>query len=281
MTQAYVVTEGKHDAQLLKKLLPVYLVKNIQFVEGGGRYGAESFASSIVSAKRLPVALVLDSDTTDERAIIERRELLRVLLRQAAPSIRSEVFLAVPEIEAIYFTDRRTTGAIAGIDLTDEMWEAALDRPKQILTKLVGSLNGDSIQQELITRIDHPEIIEQLRLHPLIQELSEFLSSRELKHATAKGPANFLDAIFEVIPNYRRQKKMYFAGIIDNVGKSSGLDGQADVVSLHLRDGIDLSDARDLLNLALDKVAEENGMTQERELTKLFYEDETGRDREL
>ncbi len=283
--QAYVVTEGEHDARLLEKLLPDDLSANIKFVVGKGTYSAESLARSIISTRRLPVFLVLDADTSDERAVLERRELLRELLRQAAPSIRSDVFLAVPEIETIYFTDPSTAEAITGSTITKPMFEAAKFRPKKVLVDLLGHLNGGNIQQELIARIDDPAILDQLRKHPLVQELYEFLSLRELKDVTAKGPATFLDAIFEVIPNYRRERGLYYAGIIENVGRSSGGAGQGphptDAVFFHLRDGIDLSDAKPLLNLALDKVAVERNMKQERQKIKLFYEDETGQDQEL
>lgn len=282
--QAYVVTEGEHDARLLEKLLPDDLRANVKFVAGKGTYSAESLARSIVSARRLPVSLVLDADTTDERAVLERRELLRELLRQAAPSIRSEVFLAVPEIETIYFTDPLIAEAITGSTITEPMLEEAKSRPKEVLADLLGHLNGSNIQQELIKRIDNPVIISQLSKHPLVKELYEFLSSRELKHVTAKGPSSFLDAIFEVIPSYRRQKGLYYAGVIEDVGRSGRVGPEArltDEVYLHLRDGIDISDARDLIKLALDKVAEERGMASERKKTKLFYKDESGQKRKL
>lgn len=166
----YVVTEGKCDVELLKKLLPAEVMGGVKIVEASGSYSAQSLARSIVASTQCPVALVVDADTVDELAIQERRDTLKDLLRQAAGRVPCEAFLAVPEMEAIFFQDRSTLERIVAREVTDELWEAGNDRPKEVLGRL---FNPD--WDRLIHALDD-DATKVLKNHPLIRHLSEFLT---------------------------------------------------------------------------------------------------------
>src|SRR4051812_48948696 len=101
MTGAYVVTEGTDDLAILKRVLPEQLVNDVKLYNGGGKYGARSFASSILGVREFPVALVVDADTENESLIREQRNFLNELLSNSSVSNRFEVFQAVPELAAI------------------------------------------------------------------------------------------------------------------------------------------------------------------------------------
>ena len=102
---AYIVTEGQFDVALLSRLLAHEVRSGVRVVSASGKSGAQSLARSLVAARRLPVALVLDADTTDKALVREQRLVARELLTMASPGIPTEVFMAVPSIEILFFTD--------------------------------------------------------------------------------------------------------------------------------------------------------------------------------
>lgn len=174
MTQAYVVTEGKSDAEILKRLLPEAIVANTEFVAASGRYGAQSLASTILAVKRRPVALVVDADTEDQFLVREREEFSRELLRQTASGVPFAVFTAVPELEAVFFQDKSVLERLTDQKLEDGEWTIAKHHPKESLTAVLGE-RSLAVQTMLD---DLPEgIIRVLQQHTLVSALAQFLSS--------------------------------------------------------------------------------------------------------
>jgi hypothetical protein len=173
MPAAYVVTEGKIDAKILKRCLPEGLTKEVYITIGEGWSSAMSLAGSILVVKRRPVALVVDADSEDETAIEERRDFARSFLRRASVDVPFEVFLAVPEFEAILFQNKSVVSHLLARPISDGEFEAAKHRPKKWLTtagvgypKEMASLLGRLTQDDLAV----------LRGHELIGALSNFLT---------------------------------------------------------------------------------------------------------
>jgi len=173
MKQAYIVTEGKTDVEILKKLLPRKVVKFCEFVPGSGGYSARSLAGTLLAVKQLPVALVLDTDTVDESIVREKVDFAREWLRQASGGVRFEVFPAVPEIEVVFFQDRCFVESLVDRTLTDTEWKLAKFHPKEALTNVLG--NHASLQKNLLGKLTDKSI-HALQQHSLIVNISEFLS---------------------------------------------------------------------------------------------------------
>lgn len=175
MTMAYVITESELDREILQKILPENLVDNTNFVAGAGRYSAQSLASTILAIKSLPVALIIDADTEDELAVKEQSALLDGLLYHSSPGIPFSVFLAVPELEAIFLQDRSLIETIINRELSYIEWQFAKSNPKDFLKSLNIGSNAQSIQ--IILNNLNPVQIHILQQHPLIARLINFLSS--------------------------------------------------------------------------------------------------------
>jgi FlaA1/EpsC-like NDP-sugar epimerase len=174
MIQAYIVTEGQFDANLLKRLLSAQLEKNVVFVVGAGSSDAQSLARSILAVKHRAVALVLDADTVDIESIKERVGLNQDLLRYASAGTPFKVFLAVPTIEIILFQDRALLEQLTQHKFTDVEWAQAEFVPGVVLRKALGQ-NAQVIKlDDLIQRLTG-EMIDKLRTHQLILDLSQFL----------------------------------------------------------------------------------------------------------
>jgi len=169
MTRAYIVTKGQWDTALLKLLLPENLARDTSFVTGSGSYSAQSIARSILAVKQLPVALVVDANTVNEQAICERRDFLRELLHQAAAGVPCEAFLAIPEIEIVFFHDQTLLERISGEKMTQAQWSTFRFHPKEILLTIL-----EETPERTLATLDS-EAIRILQRYPLVLEIGQFL----------------------------------------------------------------------------------------------------------
>ncbi len=138
MTLAYIVTEGQFDQEILEKLLPKPLLQETAIIAAGGKYAAQSLASTILPIKQLPVALVIDGDTQDEHRIREQADLLNQLLYQSSPGIPFRVFIAVPALEVIFLEYPSVIEKIAERSFSDIELQLAKSNPRQFLSNILG-----------------------------------------------------------------------------------------------------------------------------------------------
>ncbi|WP_019500141.1 hypothetical protein [Pseudanabaena sp. PCC 6802] len=170
---AYIVTEGQSDVDILRKLLPEEIAQQVSIIGRNGRSSAISTAAGIMIDKRKPVALVLDSDTEDQRNINAQLSTLNYLLRQALAGNTFKVILAIPEIETIFAQDRSLLSKIVGKQVEEMEWEYAKSQPKKYFKKLL----SDSPQwlYEILNKLTE-EDIQILQQHELLVSLSQFLT---------------------------------------------------------------------------------------------------------
>lgn len=174
MKKACVVTEGQTDIEILKRLLPSELVKNVELVAGGGWSAAQSLAVSILAKRRIPVALVIDADANDEHIIHEKLDFSRWSLNQAAAHVPFEVFLAVPEIEAVFFQDRPFLEGATNRKFSDLEWKLMKLQPRELFAD--NPSEKSQLFQKILGRLDQ-DSVKTLQTHPLIKSLISFLSS--------------------------------------------------------------------------------------------------------
>lgn len=181
IVDAYVVTESEHDSDLLKRLLPELLMGNVHVVAGKGRYNAESLASTILAVRRVPTVLVIDADTEKESVARETESYLRSLLADAAAGVPFDITMAIPEMEVIFLQDKSILEKVAGREITSAEW-LLFQNSRQALLDIVRSQQRTAVMR----RIDalSPKDIDVLRTHPLIAQLSQFLSSVMTSSAT-------------------------------------------------------------------------------------------------
>jgi hypothetical protein len=172
MTRAYVVTEGKTDTDILKKLLPQSSTVDMEFVSGSGSYAAQSLARTILSVRGRPVALVLDADTMDDQAVQEKRAFLCQMLHTTQTSAAFEAFIAIPQIESILFYDKSVFERIIGHASSEAEWRLAQAQPRKYLEEHVQE--HEPLVRAVFAKLTEQDI-EKLRRHPLISQLDDFL----------------------------------------------------------------------------------------------------------
>jgi predicted ATP-dependent endonuclease of OLD family len=171
----HIVVEGPSDVVLLRELLrPDFDPEkhNIRIVEGGGWSGADSLARTILVVRKEPVVLVVDADTTVPERIREHQQFLDGSLGQVGARTPWRVFLAVPEIEALLFTDRQTLENLVGKRVSQEQFIRGQYEPRKVLDKLLSGQSYAQVFEQRLPQMDLSAVREQ----PLIRELKEFLA---------------------------------------------------------------------------------------------------------
>lgn len=174
MIRAYVITEGQSDVDILRKLIPDELVKDTEFIAASSQYNAQSLATTILAVKTKPVALLLNANTDNETLVQEKSNLLYQLLRQSSPGIPFQVFIAVPELEAIFFQDKHLIERLIKHSLSNVEWQLAKSHPKGFLIKYLD--NNLEYLEIIFTSISADEI-RTLQQHLIINQMITFLSS--------------------------------------------------------------------------------------------------------
>jgi hypothetical protein len=179
MTQAYVITEGETDREILETVLHPQSLAYVEFIVGAGRYSAQSLARSVLAMEGIPVALVVDADTAVESSVQERRGLLQNALRQASPGVEFLVCLAVPEIEILLVQD---WSFIQDLTERSEFSEMEIEfsklAPKKFLLEVLGVGSYPVALQKLLEAISNrPQTLEIIREYSLVKRLEEFLLS--------------------------------------------------------------------------------------------------------
>ena len=173
MSKTIVVVEGKLHEMILKAILPADVNKRTQFIVGSSRYSAQSLARTILAYERQSVALVLDASTTDESSVKEQFAYLRNALREVAFNLPCEAFLAVPEIEAIFFESKALIEKWAQRKIPPAEWEYAQMMPRRMLEK-IGAGDYRLRLSKMLRQLDNATIKE-LQQHTLINQLCAFI----------------------------------------------------------------------------------------------------------
>lgn len=183
--RAFIVTEGPFDAQLLHRLLPSDLLENVQIAVAGGKVAAARLSESLLRTHRAPVALVIDADTTEPHRVDALRKRYRDLLASKAPGAPFDVFLAVPELEAVFFTDPHRLARTLGARIEPGEVEAARRRPKEVLGRLLGRSPLVGRPEDLVERLDD-RTASGMATHELIRSLARYLAGPGQPDATSR-----------------------------------------------------------------------------------------------
>ena len=92
-----------------------------------------------------------------------------------------------------------------------------------------------------------------------------------------EGPAHFLDVVYETVEGHIQRTGDEYGQIITGVGAEDAgdVDGEEEaILHLYVDADVDVDEARDLIDLALDRIADENSMDLARQRVEITTEDE-------
>jgi len=174
--KTYVVCEGETDVQLLKTVLPLELMKNIEIVAAGGLYALKSLALSLIVRRQSPMVVVVDSDSVVPEQIQQRVRDIEELLSSLAANTPVKVISAVPALESIFFDDVSLLTRLLGYAPTPDLLSQATYQPRKVLDQLFSQSKDIKNIAQLIDNLTEQDITT-LRKAKVIQELMEFLQS--------------------------------------------------------------------------------------------------------
>jgi hypothetical protein len=176
--RAYVVTEGEAEAALIRQVLRSADVDDVYVAPAGGRSAAMSLAKTIVMKRDRPVALVLDAETSDPDRVREQQQIVQDIIAVGPTVAPLRVFLAVPEVEAVFFADLPTTNRLLGQPQLKKKPVEAEARPKAALQKLLGTHHKPKELADFFGTVDQ-EAARALAQHEPFRSLVSFLRAPE------------------------------------------------------------------------------------------------------
>jgi len=153
--KTYVVTENNRQIALLRPFLQAARIKDVHLVASGRRSSASSLAGSIVLARQSPVAVVLDSYTTDEATANEQQLTFEYLVRPTTLLAPCRLFLAMPTLEEQMFPDAASFERISGVALAPQDATDFARVRQSLLTKSIDDAGNADAARLRITGLDY------------------------------------------------------------------------------------------------------------------------------
>lgn len=184
--KTYVVAETAFHGRLIKRLLHVGNLPEFVVVRGGRQTSAVGLASSLRSERGVPVVVVLDADTVEPHAIVEKRDVPEYLLNTGAyprgTRPAAVLVMAVPQVEAVLFSDPDALECVLGRPLTEREKIEGEFRPRAVLDRLLADTRMD--EDALLEKIN-PKAAAGFAAHPLIREVAQAIENANAALADA------------------------------------------------------------------------------------------------
>lgn len=169
----YIVAQTQFQTDLLKWLLDTRDMPEVVVVRGGKFTMALTYGSSLLSERGVPVAVVMDADSVEPHSVHEKKEMCDYLLPAGNfGGIHAAVLMAVPQVEAVLFSDPEALGCILGRRLTERETIEGEFRPRAVLDRLLAEAGMD--RDALLEKIS-PKAAARFAAHPLIRSLAQFV----------------------------------------------------------------------------------------------------------
>jgi len=182
MSPYFVVVDNAPAARIVERILAD---PHARVVNARVRSSAMMRASGILQDEGAPTVLLLDSDSLEERAIVEEQLETGGYLRRGSAGHPNRLVLAIPQVEAVLFSDRTGLEKALGRELSeDEAFEARF-RPRAVFHRILG--DQSDVQEravEVIGRIDDVSL-RRMAAHAVIREIQGFVEDARSGRAKA------------------------------------------------------------------------------------------------
>jgi len=168
----FVIVDNALTARLVERVLAD---PRVEVVNAKERSTAMMKARSVLLREVEPTVLLLDSDSLEERAIVEDQLEIGGYLQRSSRGLPNRLVLAIPQVESILFTDR--TGLEKALErrIDDEDAFEARFRPKAVFYRLLGGDDVEACALGVVERLDE-SALKRMATHPAIREIQEFVS---------------------------------------------------------------------------------------------------------
>ena len=169
---AYIITEGKFDSDLIKRLLPDLTdhPENIGVLTAHGYSSALSIVQSVLLETQRPVLLIVDADKMrirEKKAFIEQYVKINGLTCQ--------IIVAEPELEILFFANKDVLERALQKPISDEVWTLAELSPRRGIELLTGQ------SRELASRqlLENEGVRQRIEQTSLVNEIRSFIQAAQ------------------------------------------------------------------------------------------------------
>jgi hypothetical protein len=161
--------------QILQALLPRNSQSIAELVLAGERSGMNSVARTLLVKYKEPVAVILETHTSDAATVGEKLRSMEYLLEIVAGGTPFKVVPCVPEIEVIFFeAPNLLKSMFPKFDLaTYSMF--CKTQPREVLNLLLNQGGGPTTLEQFLASLTEKDL-EKLRTKGPAQELIQFIS---------------------------------------------------------------------------------------------------------
>jgi hypothetical protein len=167
----FVIVDNAPAARVVERVLAD---PRVEVVNAKERSTAMMKARSVLLREVEPTVLLLDSDSLEERAIVEDQLEIGGYLQRSSRGLPNRLVLAVPQVESILFADRAGLEKALERRIADEDFFEARFRPKAVFYRLLGG-GAEACALRVIDRLDE-SALKRMASHPAIREIQEFVS---------------------------------------------------------------------------------------------------------
>jgi hypothetical protein len=172
----HILTESTFDAALLATVLTEDDLREASIRAVDGQSSIYSVARTFLAVRQEPVAVVIDAESSDPRAVSRRRDAAEEVIGDVASGVPYRVIVAVPEMLVLLFRRPELLRRVFGNVVTDHLLELAEADPRKALRKLDPSAADDELRFRVLQAMDRDDT-DALQRSDLIQELTTFLRS--------------------------------------------------------------------------------------------------------
>jgi len=158
--------------------------ESFEVFNAGERSTAIMMACGALSRETTPTVLLLDSETLEDRLLMESRLEIGGILNRSRGRTPYRLILAIPQVEAILFSDREGFEMALGRKVADLDWFEARFRPRAVFRRLLGDPEDFETEALAVINALDDAALRRMARHPIVREIRSFMA--EVQEPAAK-----------------------------------------------------------------------------------------------
>jgi hypothetical protein len=177
----FVILDSLPSGRLVRRIIGD---ESFEVFNAGERSTAIMMACGALSRELTPTVLLLDSDTLEDRLLVQSRLTVGGILERGGGRTPHRLILAIPQVEAILFSDREGFEKALGRKIADLDWFEARFRPRAVFRRLLGEPEDFETEALGVINALDDAALRRMARHPIIQEIRGFMA--EVQEPAAK-----------------------------------------------------------------------------------------------
>lgn len=166
-----IITEGKFDAMVLKKLFEdkPFRIK-FEILAANGYSSALSKVKSLLTFRDKEIILLLNTDTIETLEIRQKEDFVNSYINTNLNKNNFKAFWAIPEFEIIFLNNHKFLKELTQNKINNDLLDFAKSSPRRLLEAV-----SNKKREDYIALLDKKDIRDEFFKEGLIKEIYEYL----------------------------------------------------------------------------------------------------------